>query len=123
MADAARTSRLTENKRRCRARQKEYVADLKRRLADTRAQGISATIQVQLAARKVAAENECLRQLLRLAGFDDDEIDLWAQQEGCGTKPDGTASGQIREGQGLRCDVCGWLQEIGRPREEIVRVG
>ncbi|KAG7294511.1 hypothetical protein NEMBOFW57_004586 [Staphylotrichum longicolle] len=93
MADSARTSRLTENKRRYRARQKEYVADLERRLADTRARGISATIQVQLAARKVAAENECLRQLLRLAGFDDDEIDLWAQQEGCGTKPDGTASG------------------------------
>jgi hypothetical protein len=97
MADAARTSRLTENKRRYRARQKEYVADLERRLADTRAQGISATIQVQLAARKVAAENECLRQLLRLAGFDDDEIDLWAQREGCGTKPDGTASGADSE--------------------------
>ncbi|KAK3897996.1 hypothetical protein C8A05DRAFT_47568 [Staphylotrichum tortipilum] len=94
MADAARTSRLTENKRRYRARQKEYVADLERRLADARAQGISATTQVQLAARKVAAENRRLRELLRLAGFDDGEVDLWAQGEGChGTKQEGTAEG------------------------------
>ncbi len=95
MADAARTARLTENKRRYRARQKEYVADLERRLAEARAQGIRATTQVQLAARKVAAENGRLRELLRLAGFDDDEMDLWAQREGCGNKPEpgGTASG------------------------------
>jgi hypothetical protein len=43
---------------------------------------------VQLAARKVAAENERLRELLRLAGFDDDEMDLWARREGCGAKTD-----------------------------------
>ena len=84
MSDAARTSRLTENKRRYRARQKEYVADLEQRLADARAQGISATTHVQLAARQVVDENGRLRGLLRLAGFADEEIDVWADRERCG---------------------------------------
>ncbi len=101
MSDAARTYRLTENKRRYRARQKEYVADLEQRLADARAQGISATTQVQLAARKVVDENGRLRGLLRLAGFADEEIDVWADRERCGgsaTKPDdGTDCERRRE--------------------------
>lgn len=86
--DAARTSRLTENKRRYRARQKEYVADLERRLVEARSRGIEATKEVQLAARKVAAENGRLRELLRLAGFADEDIDVWTKREQCGDKMD-----------------------------------
>ncbi len=55
------------------------MADLEQRLANARAQGISATTQVQLAARKVVDENGRLRGLLRLAGFADEEIDVWAE--------------------------------------------
>ncbi|KAL2128818.1 hypothetical protein VTI74DRAFT_8598 [Chaetomium olivicolor] len=97
MSDAARTSRLTENKRRYRARQKEYVADLERRLAEARVQGINATTQVQLAARKVVAENGRLRELLRLAGFADEDIDVWAKREHGGNKADGTDCARRRE--------------------------
>lgn len=74
---------MTENKRRYRARQKEYVADLERRLAESRAQEIKATTEVQLAARKVVAENGRLRELLQLAGFAREEIDVWAKRGDC----------------------------------------
>ncbi|EEU33635.1 uncharacterized protein NECHADRAFT_19942, partial [Fusarium vanettenii 77-13-4] len=64
-----------ENKRRYRARRKEYVSDLERRLAEAREQGVKATTEVQSAARKVVEENGQLRDLLRLAGFADEDID------------------------------------------------
>ncbi|KAH7231776.1 uncharacterized protein BKA55DRAFT_524473, partial [Fusarium redolens] len=70
----AKASRLTENKRRYRARQKEYVSDLERKVAEAREQGIKATTEVQLAAREVVIENGQLRDLLRLAGFTDEDI-------------------------------------------------
>lgn len=97
MSDATRTSRLTENKRRYRARQKEYVADLERRLAEARVQGINATTQVQLAARKVVAENGRIRELLRLAGFADEDIDVWAKPNHGGNKADGADCTRRRE--------------------------
>ena len=68
---------MTENKRRYRARRKEYVSDLERRLAEGRERGIQATTEVQLAARRVKLENGRLRELLTLAGFRDEEIDVW----------------------------------------------
>ncbi|KXJ96204.1 hypothetical protein Micbo1qcDRAFT_158423 [Microdochium bolleyi] len=74
---AARTSRLSENKRRHRARRKEYVADLERRLAESRQHGVQATREVQLAAQLVDRENASLRQLLNLAGFRHEEISAW----------------------------------------------
>ena len=73
MPNTAKTSRMTENKRRYRARRKEYVSDLERRLAEAREQGVNATMEVQSAARKVVEENGRLRELLRLAGFADEE--------------------------------------------------
>ncbi|KAM7191502.1 hypothetical protein V8F33_008853 [Rhypophila sp. PSN 637] len=96
-SDTARTSRLTENKRRYRARQKEYVADLERRLADARAQGINATEQVQLAAYQVVAENSRLRELLQLAGFDNDDIGVWAKREHCGNSAEGSDCARRRK--------------------------
>jgi hypothetical protein len=97
MADAARTSRLTENKRRYRARRKEYVADLERRLEEVRVQGINATAQVQLAARRVVEENKRLRDLLQLAGFTANDIDLWAKNEHGENKAGGTDCARRRE--------------------------
>ncbi|KAK4122330.1 hypothetical protein N657DRAFT_499685 [Parathielavia appendiculata] len=93
IAGATSRSRLTENKRRYRARRKEYVADLERRLAEARAQGVKATKEVQSAARKVAAENGRLRELLRLAGFADKDIDGWAT----GDSRDCTRRGEIEQ--------------------------
>jgi hypothetical protein len=93
----AKTSRLTENKRRYRARRKEYVSDLERRLMEAREQGIRATAEVQLAARKVVEENGRLRGLLRLAGFADEEIGVWARHEPCKDSADGADCARRRE--------------------------
>jgi hypothetical protein len=96
-SDAAKTSRLTENKRRYRARRKEYVSDLERRLAESRQQEIKATTEVQLAARKVVEENGRLRELLRLAGFVNEDIDVWARREDCGGDADGADCARRRD--------------------------
>ncbi|OCK76761.1 hypothetical protein K432DRAFT_136314 [Lepidopterella palustris CBS 459.81] len=76
-------SRVRDNKRRHRARHKEYVLDLERRLAQTREQGIQATKEVQLAAQRVASENAKLRDLLRKIGYTDVAIDTWVRADGC----------------------------------------
>ncbi|KAM7215266.1 hypothetical protein V8F06_009317 [Rhypophila decipiens] len=112
-SDPARTSRLTENKRRYRARQKEYVADLERRLAEARAHGISATEQVQLAARQVVAENSRLRELLQLAGFDDKDIDVWAKRKHCGNVTEGADCARRRKIE-QRARLCATLSAGSR---------
>jgi len=88
---------MTENKRRYRARRKEYVSDLERRLAEAREQGVNATMEVQSAARKVVEENGRLRELLRLAGFADEEIDVWARRGHCSDNANGAVSLRRRE--------------------------
>jgi hypothetical protein len=77
--DQARTTRIRDNKRRFRLRRKEYVADLERSLRELRQQGVQATREVQLSARKVARENVLLRQLLRSHGADENVVDEWIQ--------------------------------------------
>ncbi|KAF1957151.1 hypothetical protein CC80DRAFT_471670 [Byssothecium circinans] len=74
-----RASRVRENKRRHRARQKEYILDLEHKVAETREQGIQVTKEVQLAAQKVTRENAKLRDLLRRAGYTDDVVDAWLE--------------------------------------------
>ncbi|KAH8657276.1 hypothetical protein BGZ61DRAFT_371602, partial [Ilyonectria robusta] len=83
---ASRTLRLTENKRRYRARRKEYVADLERMLKEARERGVQATKEVQLAAQQVVQENARLRELLGLAGFSHEDVDAWVKQGGSGSR-------------------------------------
>ena len=79
-ADAAR---VRDNKRRQRARQREYVADLERKVTEAREQGVQATKEVQLAAQRVVRENTKLRDLLRRMGYTDSAIDAWVAEDGC----------------------------------------
>jgi len=79
--NAERAIRLRENKRRHRVRRKEYVADLERKLAETREQGVQATKEVQVAAQRIAHENTRLRELLRLNGIANEAIDAWVRQD------------------------------------------
>ncbi|OCK98352.1 uncharacterized protein K441DRAFT_604248 [Cenococcum geophilum 1.58] len=78
-----RASRVRDNKRRHRARQKEYILDLKRRVAETREQGVYAMKEVQLAAQRVTRENAKLRDLLRRTGYTDDTINAWVREDRC----------------------------------------
>ncbi|PGH13056.1 hypothetical protein AJ79_03893 [Helicocarpus griseus UAMH5409] len=69
------STRIRDNQRRSRARRKEYLQDLEKRVRKFEQQGVHATIEVQAAARKVARENELLRSLLRLRGATTGEIE------------------------------------------------
>ncbi|CUS11461.1 unnamed protein product [Tuber aestivum] len=75
--DAQRALRIRDTKRRQRARQKEYTAELEQRLRALEAQGVQATVEMQLSARRVAGDNERLRKLLRTIGVDEDVINGW----------------------------------------------
>jgi hypothetical protein len=88
--DSERTSRLRDNKRRHRARKKEYVQDLESKLAEYREQGVLATKEVQVAAQKVIRENAKLREMLRQTGYSAEDIDNWVNQDGSGEHGLGT---------------------------------
>lgn len=53
------------------------MSDLETKLAEAREQGVQATKEVQRAAQHVILKNGRLRDLLRLAGFSDADIDSW----------------------------------------------
>lgn len=75
-----RATRIRDNKRRFRLRQKEYLADLEQSLRELKQQGVQATKEVQLSARRVVRENLLLRQLLRSYGANDRVIDDWVRR-------------------------------------------
>ena len=68
---------MRENKRRNRARQKEYTADLEHRLRQLEQEGVRASIEIQCAAKKVAEENIYLRELLLAIGIDCSTVNDW----------------------------------------------
>ncbi|KJF60433.1 uncharacterized protein CIMG_12404 [Coccidioides immitis RS] len=71
----AKAARVRDNQRRSRARRKEYIQDLEQRLRAFEKLGVEATLEVQAAGRKVAAENALLRSLLRIRGVTDFEVE------------------------------------------------
>ncbi|KAL1755224.1 hypothetical protein FB107DRAFT_275076 [Schizophyllum commune] len=84
-------ARVRENQRRSRARKREYVASLEERLRRCQAEGAERNEMIQAAARKVAAENRALRELLREKGVDENEItarvEVYIQDSGEPTFP------------------------------------
>ncbi|KAK5993783.1 hypothetical protein PT974_07220 [Cladobotryum mycophilum] len=81
--NAAKTSaaaiRIRENQRRSRARRKEYVEGMQRKLQDYETKGVAATLEMQQAARDVAIENSRLRLLLAHNGISGQVIDGFLQ--------------------------------------------
>jgi hypothetical protein len=67
--------RIRDNQRRSRMRQKEHIEELKQRIAEFERRGIEATIEVQRAARRVANENQLLRELLTMHGVSQEQVD------------------------------------------------
>ncbi|RCI09790.1 hypothetical protein L249_4159 [Ophiocordyceps polyrhachis-furcata BCC 54312] len=72
-------ARIRDNQRRSRARRREYLQELEQRLRVYELQGIEASTEVQMAARRVAEENRQLRELLNRHGVDDNHIALYLQ--------------------------------------------
>ncbi|KAI1915149.1 hypothetical protein LOZ39_003013 [Ophidiomyces ophidiicola] len=77
---AAKSTRIRDNQRRSRARRKEYLEDLERRLRRFEKLGVEATQEVQAAGRKAAEENALLRSLLKIRSVTDGEIDAYLQE-------------------------------------------
>merc|ERR1712098_453411 len=75
--ESQRAARLRDNKRRNRQRQKDYTSSLETKLRELQSQGVQATQEVQLSARKVVDDNGRLRALLRHVGVSDHVIDTW----------------------------------------------
>ncbi|KAM3069477.1 hypothetical protein ACMFMG_005582 [Clarireedia jacksonii] len=71
----ANLARIRDNQRRSRARRKEHLQELEARLRQCELQGIEASSEIQMAARKVADENKKLRILLAQHGIADDIVD------------------------------------------------
>jgi hypothetical protein len=67
-------TRNREIQRRSRARRKDYIADLEKRVWQYQREGVKATAEVQAAARKVAEENYLLHSLLAKHGISTEEI-------------------------------------------------
>ncbi|KAL9007608.1 MAG: hypothetical protein Q9180_009616, partial [Flavoplaca navasiana] len=57
-------TRIRDNQRRSRARRKEYILELEAKVRAYEQDGVSASAEIQAAARKVVDENEVLREEL-----------------------------------------------------------
>src|ERR1700733_179601 len=75
----ANLARIRDNQRRSRARRKEYLQELEARLRQCELQGIEASSEIQMAARRVADENKKLRGLLAQHGIGDDSVEAYLQ--------------------------------------------
>ncbi|KAM7217545.1 hypothetical protein V8F06_007055 [Rhypophila decipiens] len=74
-SEKSNLARIRENQRRSRARRREYVQELEQRLRVVEIQGIEASAEIQVVARKVAEENKKLRVLLNNNGIKNDAIE------------------------------------------------
>ncbi|KAK4204178.1 hypothetical protein QBC40DRAFT_3547 [Triangularia verruculosa] len=77
----AELGRIRKNQRLSRARRKEYVASLEARVREYEERGVQASLEIQLAARKVAEENEKLRELLGKVGVGEASVREYLQQQ------------------------------------------
>jgi hypothetical protein len=88
-----RALRLRENKRRNRQRQRDYTAELESQLRQLQFEGIKATKEVQLSARRVVEDNLRLKALLRFKGVNEETINTWTPE---GDIPNGPAAKKQR---------------------------
>ncbi|KAK2052377.1 hypothetical protein LY76DRAFT_341692 [Colletotrichum caudatum] len=73
--------RVRNNQRNSRARKKEYVLDIEKKLREFQSQGVEASAEIQKAARQVVHENHKLRQLLYTLGLNDTRIEQYIKTE------------------------------------------
>lgn len=87
--EKANLARIRDNQRRSRARRKEYLQELEARLRQCELQGIEASAEIQVAARRVADENKKLRGLLAEHGVGAESIDAHLQSSTTTDLPSG----------------------------------
>ncbi|KAK8104379.1 uncharacterized protein PG998_011412 [Apiospora kogelbergensis] len=69
-----------QSQQQARQRQREYVASLEKKVTEYERRGVQATIEVQRAARAVAATNEKLLALLKVHDVQDAEIEAFLRE-------------------------------------------
>lgn len=97
-----RAARIRENQRRSRARKAEYIHSLETRLRTFERSGVQASLDLQLVARRVDAENRALRELLSEAGIEKDVIDV---RVGIEKKTAEDGSGERQAGDHVELDL------------------
>lgn len=102
--DSSRASRLRDNKRRHRQRQKDYTASLESKVRELQSQGIQATQEVQSSARKVVEENARLRALLRHVGVEDHVVNNWTPDASMQIVPVAYSQPERRPCRNSTCD-------------------
>jgi hypothetical protein len=75
--EASSSARIRDNQRRSRTRRKELIEDLQKRVQTYEQNGVTATQDMQRAARKVAQENLRLRSLLAHHGISREAVDFY----------------------------------------------
>ena len=75
-------ARIQDNQRRSRARRKDYLKELETRYRNCEQVGVSASTEIQAAAKGVVEENRRLRSLLKAYGVSDAEIDAASGSQG-----------------------------------------
>ncbi|TAQ84066.1 hypothetical protein B7494_g7619 [Chlorociboria aeruginascens] len=99
-SEKANLARIRDNQRRSRARRKEYLQELEARLRQCELQGIEASSEIQLAARRVADENKKLRGLLAQQGVGDESVEAFLQSssgnESLGSNRYGSMSANVQ---------------------------
>jgi hypothetical protein len=75
-------ARIRDNQRRSRARRKDYLKELETRYRNCEQVGVSASTEIQAAAKGVVEENRRLRNLLKAYGVSDAEIDAASGNQG-----------------------------------------
>jgi hypothetical protein len=94
----ANLARIRDNQRRSRARRREYLQELEQRLRVCELQGVEASAEVQMAARRVADENRQLRELLNRYGVTDEYIAHYLQAYAA-SNPESSQGQTIRPGE------------------------
>ncbi|KAL8712733.1 MAG: hypothetical protein Q9220_002941 [cf. Caloplaca sp. 1 TL-2023] len=95
------TIRVRDNQRRSRARRREYVEELEKRVHNFERSGAQASVEIQAAARKVAHENSLLRRLLEQYGLTSNEVEAYLRGERAHTniapKPVAVTTSMLRD--------------------------
>ncbi|KAK5988119.1 hypothetical protein PT974_12259 [Cladobotryum mycophilum] len=81
-----------ECQRRSRARRRELIDDLKKRVEEYERKGVEASREMQEAARRVNIENQRLKQLLNLRGVSEDEIQQYLSSSEISSQATSSAS-------------------------------
>lgn len=92
-----------ESQRRSRARRTEVMNDLKNQVEAYQRQGTAASLEMQRVAQAVAFENGRLRNLLKLQGVSQDDIERYIAMPA----PPSFTQASLYEPSSLRCRSCG----------------